>query len=382
MKCEKCNCIIDLKPRTISDRKRLGKPIICKKCIKEEVIEKQKKRWSEMPLEKKNKIMGKVSKGRSLFFNNMDNNGYNDWKNSIKSGMQNMSQESIEERSIRISNKLKSFWDSISNEEYERQCQLRKNGWANMDPNKRSEWYQIIINLNQSEERRKHNSEKMKKYYETHPERIRELSIAALNQWNDKSDEEKREYSEMMKSWWNSLNDKDYIDLQKKISKGIENSNDKKFLSNKLENDFASILDENKITYIRQYGTVELYDTNSDWFKIYSKHSNFLGYRKNWDFYLPDYDIYIDIDGPYHTFTGDYNNPLPEVVKYLAKKEFKNYSTMQHYYDTRRLLINKRIIILGYDKEKFKSETGAKKEAYLNMHEIEATLNILKALKG
>ena len=378
MKCEKCNCDIDLKPRTILDRKRQGKPIICKNCIKQEVIEKQKKRWTDMPIEKKNNIMNKVHKGRNSFFNNMSDTDYDDWKKSIKTGLKNMSEDDLIKRSNKISKSLKLFWETISDEEYEHQSQLRKNGWDNMNPDKKLQWHQIITNINQSEERRTHNSEKMKKYYREHQERIKELSINALNQWNNKSDEEKIKYSEMMKSWWNSLDNNSYIKLQEKISKGIENSNDKKFLSNKLENDFAVILDEYQINYIRQYGTVELYDTNSEWFKIYSKHSKFLGYRKNWDFYLPDYDIYIDIDGPYHTFAGDYNHPLPKVIEYLAKKEFKNYSTMQQYYDTRRLLINKRIIILGYNENEFNSN----KKVSLNMQEVEATLNILKALKG
>ena len=53
MKCEKCNCDINLKPRTILDRKRQGKPIICKNCIKQEVIEKQKRDGLICPLRKR-----------------------------------------------------------------------------------------------------------------------------------------------------------------------------------------------------------------------------------------------------------------------------------------------------------------------------------------
>ena len=156
-----------------------------------------------------------------------------------------------------------------------------------------------------SSENKKKHSELLKEYYSTH-EDYREEVTERLIKWRDTVTDEEIEQINVKRI--KTMNKQDarerasknfkeyYSDIEHKkeyLERVVKQQRRKR---NKYEVMFMKILDDNHIDYIWQCPIIT---EQGKGFVI--------------DFYLPKYDLYVNIDGSIHGFNGQINNRLVEV---------------------------------------------------------------------
>lgn len=175
----------------------------------------------------------------------------------------------------------------------------------------------------ESEENRQSHSEMLKEYYDTHEEYKKEV-VERLVKWRESATEEELE----------QVNNKRIITMNKEDARERASSHFKEYYSdvehkkkylervarqqrnqkNKFEMMFIKILEDNHIDYVWQY---PLLTEDGKGFVI--------------DFYLPGYELFVNIDGSIHGFHGEIKNALVDIRsasdvaldKYCEQKGYK-----------------------------------------------------------
>lgn len=157
----------------------------------------------------------------------------------------------------------------------------------------------------ESEENRQAHSKMLKEYYETHEEYKKEIS-ERLIKWREsvtdeeleqinikriktmnKEDARKRASSNFKKYYSDTEHKKEYLErvaIQQRVQ------------MNKFEMIFIKILEDNHIDYIWQYPIIT---DDGKGFVI--------------DFYLPEYELFVNIDGSIHGFNGKIDNAIVQL---------------------------------------------------------------------
>lgn len=162
-----------------------------------------------------------------------------------------------------------------------------------------------------TEENRKSHSERLKEYYAEHEDYKQEVTERLINWRESVSDEEleqinikrirKMNTEEARERVSNSF--KEYyadIEHKKEYLERVVRQQRKK--ENKYEMIFKKMLDDHNIEYVWQYPIIT---EDGKGFVI--------------DFYLPQYELYVNIDGSIHGFNGKIQNALVDMRSYSDK---------------------------------------------------------------
>jgi very-short-patch-repair endonuclease len=183
-----------------------------------------------------------------------------------------------------------------------------------------------------SEENRKNHSELLKDYYATHKEYKKEIT-ERLSKWRELATDEELEKTNIKRI--KTMNSKDARDrASENFKKYYSDINHKKeYLErivkqqrrnkNKYEIMFMNILEEHNIDYIWQKPIIT---ESGKGFVI--------------DFYLPQYDLYVNIDGSIHGFNGEISNALVDfhsASDVMLDEYCKSKGLNIHHVDTRDL---------------------------------------------
>lgn len=215
-----------------------------------------------------------------------------------------MSEEQREEIYKQRKQKIKKFWDNLSEEErLTRKYKIRK-FWSIITEEQNEIIKQKIKNTwaNKSEEEKLLHAEIVHQRWENMSEEDRiQYSNKMAKKWADKSDEEKKNFSEKMKNYRNNLSEEEKENYKKKISEGRKNMSeeDKKIRAEKCRQNYidnpekyqhlfdkmseerkgignpAAKLVEyngivyNKLAFEKEFGKIENYTENENFKKLY-----------------------------------------------------------------------------------------------------------------
>ena len=200
----------------------------------------------------------------------------------------------------------------------EKHKRIFKQYWGNEEnkkkqSNKKAEFFSI-------EKNRKTHSETLKEYYATHEEYKKEIT-ARLTDWRNLATDEEIEAVNIKRIKTmntperrekTSANFREYYsDIENKkqyLNRVVKQQRNRK---NKFEMIFKKLLDDHGIDYVWQY---PLITEDGKGFVI--------------DFYLPDYELYVNIDGSCHGFNGKIKNPIVDM--HVASDDMLNNYCEQH----------------------------------------------------